>query len=393
MGHAAEKSLVEWVKRPHWSADVYQRLALLADEFAGVSKEQLEKIVLSSRAIHREVTAALLFRLGTIPSPLNTSAHFTGSSIVATSAYSEQELAVAARQTEVFPSGICERIEATITQRYVLAKEIAKLKQAGSNGSLIASVLAFTQGIPPEPDCVALVLPLMALARRPHQPGCLDRLIWIFKASQYEYLKANPATRPALMSVVEGAFARGDYVTETALLLFDLRGYLDGAEVHRFLTYIVQRGYSTDREVQEATVRWLVQVRRSYTAHMPETLRAIKSSLAQIAEKHPDAPPAFFDEAIVSMILALSFWLLSGQEDAAATGAFWRGLKTLLKVQTSHALSPLLAAFEILEPLLVEVTPRLLRSAIASGRVDKDPFVRSAYVLFNSFGGITPQDG
>jgi hypothetical protein len=72
--------------------------------------EQLEKIILSSRAIHREVTAALLARLGKIPSALNPRARFIGRLVATPSAYSERELLDAARQTEAFPAGISVRL-------------------------------------------------------------------------------------------------------------------------------------------------------------------------------------------------------------------------------------------------------------------------------------------
>jgi hypothetical protein len=387
IGKAAEKFLAEWAKDLRWTTDVRQWLALLADEFVGLPKEQLEKIILSPRAIHREITAALLFRLGTIPSAFNPGTKLQGLSIVASGAYSEQELADAARQTDAFPGGICERIEATITQRPVLASEIAKLRQAGSNGALIASVLAFTQCIPPEPEYVALVLPLLTLARRPHQPGCIDRLIGACKTSHYECLKADSTTRPALAKVVGKAFATSNDIAEAALMLLDLRGYLDGTEAHRFFEHVVQRAYATDREIQEATVRWLVRIQSEHAAHVPETLQAIKSSLVSLAEKEPETSPVLFEEAIVDMTLALSFWLLSGEENATATSAFWRGLKTLFKIQSSQLLNPLLEALEILEPLFVEVSPDLLRSAVNAGASDSDPFVRAACVVLSSFGG------
>ncbi|HEY3131546.1 MAG TPA: hypothetical protein VGL91_18975 [Acidobacteriota bacterium] len=112
----------------------------------------------------------------------------------------------------------------------------------------------------------------------------------------------------------------------------------------------MQQAYATDREVQEATVRWLVRIQSEHTSHVPETLQAIKNSLSSIAEKQPGKYPASFGEAIVDITLALSFWLLSGEENATATIAYWRGLKTVFKIQSSQSLNPLLEAFEILEP-------------------------------------------
>jgi hypothetical protein len=127
-----------------------------------------------------------------------------------------------------FPSGICERIEVTAADRRISASEITKLKQAGSTGALIASVLAFTQGDPPDPEYMALTLPSAALARRPHQPGCIDRLLSICRTSQYEYLKTDPGMRAALTTAVMKALATQTEIGEAAVLLLDLRGYLLG---------------------------------------------------------------------------------------------------------------------------------------------------------------------
>ncbi len=387
IGKAAEKFMSEWLTRQNWSDDVYEWLALLADEFVGLPKQQLEKIVLSSRAIHHEVTAALLFRLHTIPARFNRSRRSAPHPAVIVEACSEQGLLDAARPTDSFPSGICERIEATIAEQRISLSEITKLRQAGSNGALIASVLAFTQGVIPDPEYVLLTLPLAAVARRPHQPGCIDRLLSMCKTSQYDYLKSDPAMKEALTNTVKKGFGTQSEIAEAAILLLDLRGYLSGEESQRFFECIVQRSYATDDEILEATVRWLIEIQSQYAGRIPETLHALRVSLATVAENQPDKHPNIFEEAIIWMMLAVSFWLLSDEENETATTAFWEGLKLLFKIRASEALAPMARALEILEPLLSKVRAALLRSAIQSRRTDSDPFVRASFAVFKAFGG------
>jgi hypothetical protein len=387
IGKAAEKFLGELSTHPNWNSDLYQWLALLADEFVHLPKQQLEKIVLSSRPIHREVTAALLFRLGTIPAQFHPDRWTTVHPTLHAEPYSDSQLLDAVRPMDSFPSGICERIEVTVADRRISASEITKLQQAGSTGALIASVLAFTQGVPPDPEYTVLTLPSAALARRPHQPGCIDRLLSICRTSQYEHMKTDPGRKAALTTAITKALATQNEIAEAAILLLDLRGYLVEGEAKRFFEFILQRSYATDEEILEATVHWLTGIPSKYAEHTAEILHAVRVSLATVAENVPDKHPNILEEAIIWMMLALSLWLLSDGENEAATNAFWEGLKLILKIKSSEPLAPVARALEILEPLLSGVRPSLLRSAIQSRRTDSDPFVRASFAIFQAFAG------
>jgi len=318
IGKAAEKFLSELSTRPNWSADEYQWLALLADEFIHLPKPQLEKILLSSRAIHREVTATLLFRLGKIPVQFPPNRWSAVHPALHTEPCSQSQLLDAARPMDSFPSGICERIEATVVDRPISPSEITKLRQAGSTGALIASVLAFTQGVSPDPEYMVLTLPPAALARRPHQPGCIDRLLSICRTSQYEYLKRDSAMKTALTNALTKAFTTQSEIAEAGILLLDLRGHLSGGEAQKFFEFILQRSYATDEEILEATVHWLTGIPSKYAEHRAETLHAVKISLATVAENVPDKHPNILEEAIIWMMLALSLWLLLDEENESA---------------------------------------------------------------------------
>jgi hypothetical protein len=62
------------------------------------------------------------------------------------------------------------------------------------------------------------------------------------------------------------------------------------------------------------------------------------------------------------MMLALSLWLLSDEENEAATNAFWEGLKLIFKIRSSEPLAPVARALVILEPLLSGLRCCALRS-------------------------------
>ncbi len=307
--------------------------------------------------------------------------------VVSFQPYSEEELVDASRQTEIFPPGICERIEATIVHRLILDSEISKIRQLGSNGALIASVLAFIQGRVANVHSITLVLPILSLARRPHQHGCIDRLLNVCKVSQFECSKTDPATRLALTSAIKDAFAKEGEIAEAAMLLLDLRGYLTGEESQRFFDYVVQYPYMSDVEILNAIARWLVSIKNQHPEHLAETVRAIQNSLATVAEKKPDKFGPRFEEATIWIMLALGFWLLSEEQHTAATTVFWRGWKRLVQVGGSDSIRPLAEAFEILEPLLSNVDAGLLTAAVQSGQTDSDPFVRASFVILNAFAG------
>ena len=193
--------------------------------------------------------------------------------------------------------------------------------------------------------------------------------------------------KTALTNALTKAFTTQTEIAEAGILLLDLRGHLSGGEAQKFFEFILQRSYATDEEILEATVHWLTGIPSKYAEHRAETLHAVKVSLASVAENVPDKHPNILEEAIIWMMLALSLWLLSDEENQSATTAFWEGLKLLFKIRTSEPLAPMWRALEILEPLLTRVRTSLLRSAIQSRRTDSDPFVRASFAVFQAFGG------
>jgi hypothetical protein len=100
-----------------------------------------------------------------------------------------------------------------------------------------------------------------------------------------------------------------------------------------------------------------------------------------------DEYPVAYDRAIIGMMLALASWILSGEQNRVAADVFVKGLKTVFKQGSSHALNPLIEAFEILEPMLSVVNPELLHLAISSAKLDPDPLVRALVIVLNAFGG------
>lgn len=385
IGKAAEKCLSESQKRPFRSDDIHQWLTVIADEFVGVPKQELEKRVIAS-PIHHEATAALLFRLGTIPTSFKRMQPSYGIPPEPLP-FSEAQLRDASRQTEGLPENLCERLLSTVIHRAVRPEEIESSKQLGSNGALIASVLAFTQGFPPSPEYVVLTLPLRSTYKNQRQ-GCLVHLLNICNVSQYERLKADPRTRSPLLFAVQKAFTDVGNVAEAASVLLELREYLTGKEAQKLFDSIVEWAYRTDDILQEQIVRWFSRVPIDFPGELPETLAAINNALARVSEKAPEKPPLTMDEAMVDMSLALGAWRLSDRENIKATEAYWRGLRILFRMKGNDALSPLADAFQILEPLLVSVNPDLLRSAIWSRNLDPDPVVRASFVIFRAFGGM-----
>ena len=166
-----------------------------------------------------------------------------------------------------------------------------------------------------------------------------------------------------------------------------LRGYLSGEESRRFFEYIVQRPYGIDDEILETTVSWLATIPSKHSGERVETIHALRTSLAIVAEDRSRKAPEFVEEAVIRMMLALGFWVLSDENDELATTSFWEGLKLLFEIGASEPRAPLARAFAILEPSLSRVRGALLQSAIRSRRTDSDPFVRASFAIFQAFGG------
>jgi hypothetical protein len=393
IGNAAAKHLTNIQRRAQtgglqqWADDVYQWLVLIADEFVGIPKEQIEAILISKRAIHREVTVALLYRLGTTPAGLLTHGTFNVSASTEVSAFSATELFEAARPTELFPSDLCNRLEATIAHRVVTSNEIDNIRVQGTNGALIASVLSFVQGDFPDVNYVLPILPLISRMRRTDRQGCINRLITIAITGHYDCSKTASADKARLIGLIENAYSKGVSLLEGARLLLDIRGFLTGEQAHVFLQELIAQPYLSDSDMRVATVRWLVQARENDSTELQVLVRSIQLALVGLAEMDWDEYPVAYDRAIIGMMLALASWILSGEQNRVAADVFVKGLKTVFKQGSSHALNPLIEAFEILEPMLSVVNPELLHLAISSAKLDPDPLVRALVIVLNAFGG------
>jgi len=388
IGNAARKILAQQNQRQYWNGDLYQWLALLSDEFGGLPQAELESII-SIRAIHREITAALLSRVKTVPAGFaNQQSSTRRSGTVPANpepVYTEASLKDAVREIDISRNtNLCTRLEVTLSQRVIRKAEIITITQTSNFGGVVGAVLAFTQNMRSRPEYVLSALPFMSKAYREQPPGCMTRLLTIANI-QYEILRANPETRPQLIEALASELMTGN-VLESTLLLLETRGYLIGAEAGKLIGYVVDHTYAVDTELLDAIVLWF-EGAKVHAEHLTATIQAIQLGLTQIVEDTPDRFPALFGNAAVNMILALGCWHLTDTDNQNATIAFWRGLKGVLQIQSTQSIQPIAGLFRVVEPLLKVVDKDLLRSAVSAGQNDDDPIVRAASVVFCSFAG------
>lgn len=379
-----------WVDRYHW-------LALLADEFVGLSADEFATVLGARHPIHSCATYSLIARCGAVPSsyqkrpkagdvPADLGAPATAPGPQVEDLPSR--LREVGRSSEILHPEACALVEEAVWFGEVDDALLRSVAEAGDNGRLLSAVLRFCLGLPPSAtDAIASMDPLLKPAQA--QDPCFTRLRKLGLLSHAAALRQNPDMCNAYLAELDRALRadkgwKQDYIYEILRVQEALLPHQIPV-VFEHMTSGSGR-WALDNQVGEMLARWLV--RESNDTVKEAIVRETKQAIERL-NLHPwDNKGEGMRSPVIYLIFPLAWWLYDGQTTPESTAVFLRGIKYLFASRQRDRFSvPVNQLMSIVEPLLLLTPAGILHEVARVGVESPDPVVRAWCHIMGAIAG------
>jgi hypothetical protein len=379
-----------WTNHYHW-------LAVLADEFIGIEKEELKKIVSVGGHLYGAATYSLLKRLGEIPAEFinRERANSTPKDLLEKDKTSSldssdlrKELLDAARQSEWIKLGIEPLIMQALLEYEIDQEFLDELAGKGNNGCLIAGVLAFCYELIIKPE---YAISFISYYKPPSQQNSavLNRLKSIAMLSQFALTKLDPSAKKeyitALLQAIDrDEYDKGHYFYE----LLRLQRSLTLEQIDALLPQFVQDNFISglDRQVIYMLSEWVSSVADVTTKDKLKEVCTICFESLDMSLWNDDGMHTY--SPVVLMFFPLLYWAVGGESDEKSTRIFARAIKLMFHHKSYSNVPAKPQQYEIIEsvsPLLSCVPQHTLRNAFEKLMNFPDVEVRIWARLFHCF--------
>lgn len=371
-------------------SEIKQWLAILADEFVGISEEELrDALVTQGQPVWHSAASSLIARLGSTELPELNIRQMSNSipksfdefeRTPQTAEALKQQLEEALRPSEELYPETCEIIE-EICLTPIKPEISFTLSAEGVSGILILSALSYVLGNPPNPD---FVLPILSTRRTPTQMNnqCFNRLLDIWRYGQRLAIHEDNNLRETCIELLHRKLSEVSDTFDTFAIgseLLLLRSLLTAKELEQILSPYVHYTESDDFSLNEQFVHFFTSQLPpdTQTSYIPVLEQAIEALDAHSWDKNSKAAYRF-------LILPLAFWKLSNRNTVASNRVFLRGLKAAFSLPSggTYEQGPIEILGEI-SPLFSSVPEGNIKHSLLYGRTLKDPIVRNICQLFS----------
>jgi hypothetical protein len=397
IGKAARKFLHDPRLRASPWGDARQWLAILGDEFGGLSKDELEEALSSRGIIRASAASALISRLGHVLRGFRRRDHssavpqFSDLPRQNTPVLPEQlaRLKELARTSEELHPDVCDKIEELLFEPPLKAEDLDNLAVEGIYGVLIASALSCAYGQSP---CPEYVLKLLSFSPRgiSGQHYCFKHLNRIWHSGHYLAIEEDTYAKRNYIELLDKALTSGvEEVSVIAAELLALRGYLTGPQIIQVFDYYAKHPEYHDYGLDYQLVKWLSTDLDQQTE--AAIIEAVERGLETLDSKPWDFSDGMPMNAFKFLLLPLTYWKLTGKTTELSIRVFLRGIKFTFAKRIEEQETQRLegqrseGAVEVMakiEPLLSKVSKSHLDKAITFGQTVDDLAIRSICRLF-----------
>ncbi|OEU66083.1 MAG: hypothetical protein BBJ57_04430 [Desulfobacterales bacterium PC51MH44] len=396
IGKAAGKFLKDPRVRQTRFGETVQWLALLADEFVGLSKEHIEKALLHGNVIKDSVTCALIARLGKAPKGFDRRKQSTdvphpselqSDSVVLADYGYLQELA---RESEKLHPDVCNVLEEMSLRPELPTEQQNALADEGINGIFVASALSFIYEQQPNPQYIIPVLLNFRPIAWGQKDPCQECLIRIWRNGQLIQIAADPKLRVELIKLLDKTIVNSERFDTlvVASQLLALRGNLTKSQVSQVLEQYGRHPEYIDRF--GLTSRLSIWLSQELSAEVKKAVvQALKRGISLLDSQPWDTPRGAKYDPCRFLLFSLAYWLLTNTVTDESVRVFWRGLKFMhiQPIERHDRLEPhtqphALQVFEKLEPIILHIPKSTFNQALISGNDFDDPIVRGLTKLF-----------
>jgi hypothetical protein len=403
IGQAASECLSDPRMRSNRWTDAYHWLAVIADEFAGLTSDVIQGVLKHGHPISCCAATALIARLGEVPKGVvfdhgvrRRPASFPGAIQRETNADRlMQRLEDYSRDSDELHPALFSTIEECLFLPTLTDQTLSGIASKGKPGALISTTLRFCYGLP---NKLAETLPLLdiwaKIWREEESKPHLKRLHRIWMIVRESVIRDDEKAGSEYLigldtKLLEGSIWRLPLASE----ILRIRGYLLKEQVQPvFLEYAGQPTFLHEA-LFGRLAEWLA-------GEIDETLRntvlsAANEAIVVLNETSWDSSGGWHPNTWAYLLFPPVQWALSGQTSAASEAAFLRGLKFAFDQPTrpqQAAAIRVVLLFSYLEPLLKKAPSNILGATIRAGLDASDPAVRALCRLIQSFADFVTID-
>jgi hypothetical protein len=400
IGLAAKELLADSMLQQSQNGESVQWIALLADEFAGISKTELEKALITGQTIDKQAACAVIARLGYTPQQFRGRSRelYIGRGSVHWHSKSKQEVVETlirySRPTEVLPSNACDVILEALLGEPPTEEEFTLIRAEGENGAILKVALAFGFNLPP--DIGALVSSMgMGMSIWEQQSGCFQTLVSIWRYVLGSVSMTGSPHNEELVQGLESLLSQGRERTHAATALLRLGKPLPGDQLMPLMEDFVQKPGASD-DFLDALIPWLQspiepEVRQQLS-------NAIDHALRLLDQKSWDSTELGNHDYRRFLTLPLCSAFLSGEFTETARQVFYRGVKFAAAHPPQPGFGDFSALLYQLSPLLPALPQAAVGQLLLNGKLHQDPIVRSVCAVILAAGKAAlsngqPEDG
>jgi hypothetical protein len=364
--------------------DAKEWLAILADEFAGLTKDKLEAALQLGLYGHHSTSSAVLARLGYLPASYRVR-DAVGSvpdlSKLVESQASRTELLKNLREvtrdsTQIHPS-LCDVLEALLCEPPLSSEEKQSITANGKQGTLAVTALSFMLEQPPQLRDYISLFPFWLPAG--DKNPCFNRLRNLCRHGSRALIK-DEAIRGEYLALLDNALeSESGEIFFLATELLAIRGTLTAKQIDLVLSNYARNLVYQDYGLGDELVEWISTDLVSDDA--VSLIEYLKRGI-EVLDNHPWDKDELRD-TFRFLFFPLAYWKLVGKGDDRSIRVFLRGVKFMFSRHSDkiEADKPLEIVRRV-EPLLTKVARSILNDAIKLGEDLDDPVVRGFCRLF-----------
>jgi hypothetical protein len=389
IGKAARKFLNDPRLKSSPQGEIRQWLAVLADEFIGLSTEDMNSALLQGRPISGSAASALIARLGNnVPTGYQKRDSVGSVPLISvvedeiSPTFSDRldQLKEMARSSDSLHPNVCQVLENMALEVPLSDQDLKRLAAEGVHGVLISSALSFVYGRSPNPKLAAKLLYLPRNLEEPQNP-CFNHLARIFRNGQYIAIEEDEEIKTAYLSILDNklTYDNGE-IFAIATELLALRGYLTEEQIILVLNKYAKHPEYQDFGLGDRLTKW-------FAGDFDESSRVILIDELERGLEMLDTKP--WDRGMNNefrfLLFPVAYWRLTEKITEKSIHVFLRGIKFTFQLRNDpHGREGPVAIMARIEPLLSKVSKSILREVLAFGQTIDDPAVRSLCKIFGS---------
>lgn len=395
IGQAAKEWLNDERMRQNRWGDAHHWLGVLADEFAGLSQQELRDVLNRGGAIWYSAATALIGRLGEVPEGFHShraSERLRPSRPVSQRWARDQLINVLrdySRDSDDLHPNIVKAIEESLFLPMICEENLADFVATGNPGRLIATSLRYAYG---QTANLAETIPLLDIWGRFYRPGYQQkkeerRLQQVWMAVRATSIYDDTVEKTKYLAALDSALVEGEvWKLPVALEILRIRGSLLPTQVSGvFRTYAA---YTTmfHKVLFTELATWLSPKLDEDTK--AAVLTGANEAIVILNEERWDRSDGSQRGPWAFLLFPVVTWILNGKSTVEVEAVFHRGIKFAFDEffqQHRDAQSEVVSLIASLEPLLKNTSPEILRSTIRRGLESLDPAVRAFCQLISSF--------